>query len=180
MRQMGSRTRVLLVASGVAALSLTAPVPGFLPGPPRAAHAEAVDADRLAAAKELMEITGSAKQFDVILPLIMQQIENAFVQLKPEHADAIKEIFKLASSKFTERKQEAFDQVSVVFAERFTAGELKEIIAFYKTPIGAKLIKAQPEIAQKSMAIGQAWGRKIGQDVEQEVRAQLKQRGIAL
>lgn len=181
MRQTGSRTRVLLVALGVAALSLAAPIPGFLPGAERAARAEAaVEADRLAAAKELMEITGAARQFDVILPLIMQQIENAFVQLKPEHADAIKETFKLASTKFSERKQEAFDQVAVVFAGSFTAGELREIVAFYKTPIGAKLIKAQPEIAQKTLAIGQAWGRKIGQDIEQEVRKELKQRGVTL
>jgi uncharacterized protein len=181
MRQVGSSTRAILVVIGVAALSLTAPIPGFLPGAERAARAEAaVDADRLAAAKELMEATGAAKQFDLILPLIMQQIENAFVQLKPEHSDVIKEVFKLATSKFTERKQEAFDQVAIVFAEGFTASELREIVAFYKTPIGVKLIKAQPEIAQKTLAIGQAWGRRIGQDVEQEVRKELKQRGIAL
>ncbi len=180
MRQIGSGTRVLLVLLGVAALSLAAPMPGFLPGPERAAHAEAADADRLAAAKDLMEITGAAKQFDIVLPLIMQQIENAFVQLKPEHADVIKEIFKLASTKFSERKQEAFDQVAIVFAEAFTAGEIREIVAFYRTPVGAKLIKAQPEIAQKTLAIGQAWGRKIGQDIDQEVRRELKNCGIAL
>jgi uncharacterized protein len=180
MRRIGSRTRVLLVVLGVAALSLTAPIPGFLPGAERGARAEAVDADRLAAAKELMDVTGGAKQFDVILPLIMQQIENAFVQMKPEHADAIKEVFKLATTKFTERKQEAFDQVAIVFAGSFTASELRELIAFYKTPIGAKLIKAQPEIAQKTLAIGQAWGRKIAQEVDQEVRKELKNRGIPL
>ena len=92
----------------------------------------------------------------------------------------IKEIFKLASTKFSERKQEAFDQVAIVFAEAFTAGEIREIVAFYRTPVGAKLIKAQPEIAQKTLAIGQAWGRKIGQDIDQEVRRELKNRGIAL
>jgi hypothetical protein len=159
-------------------LSLATPIPGFLRGPARAETA--VDPERLAAAKDLIEITGSARQFEALLPYIMAQMENAFVQLKPEHAQDIRDSFKLASAKFSERKQEAFDQVAVVFAERFTAAELKEIIAFYKTPIGAKLVRLQPEIGQRTLAIGQAWGRKIGQEIEQEVRKELKGRGVEL
>jgi uncharacterized protein len=177
-RNRGLKANALAFA-GAAVLSLASPVAGFLQDAARAEQAQ-VEPDRLAAAKDLMEVTGTPKQFDLLLPMIMSQVENAFIQLKPEHAQAIKESFKIAVSKFMERKQEAFEKVAVVYAERFTAAELREIIAFYKSPIGEKLIKAQPEIAQKTLAIGQAWGRKIGQEIEQEVRKELKNRGIAL
>lgn len=162
-------------------MSFASPLPVLQQGEARAAQSQAdIDPDRLAGAKDLIEVTGAAKQFEVLLPLIMSQMENAFVQLKPEHADAIRESFKMASAKFSEKKQEAFDQVAVVFAELFTAAELKEIVAFYKTPVGAKLIQSQTVIAQKTLAIGQAWGRKIGREIEEEVRKELKNRGIAL
>ncbi len=180
-RETRSGTRVLLIGISVAALSVGGPVPrSLLAADSAVTRVSTLDPERLVAAKELMAITGSAKQFDVILPLIMRQIEDAFVKMKPEHEAAIRETFKIASERFSERKQEAFDQVAIVFAERFTAGELREIIAFYQSPVGAKLVGLQPEIAQKSLAIGQAWGRKIAQEIDQEVRKELEQRGVKL
>jgi hypothetical protein len=170
----------LLLASLWVAMLAVAPV-CTLVGVKFAAAAEAsVDPARLAAAKDLMEATGSAKQFDAILPLLTQQLEGAFVKLRPDQANTIKEVFRLMPERFSQRKQEAFDQVAVVFAQNFTADELKELARFYRSPVGAKYVQLQPELFKQSMAIGQAWGRKIGQQIEQEVRQELKQRGVPI
>ncbi len=72
------------------------------------------------------------------------------------------------------------DQIAVLYANKLTVDELNGIAAFYKSPIGEKLIQIQPEIMQESMAVGQAWGMKIGREIEQEVRQQLKDRGVPL
>jgi uncharacterized protein len=162
-----SGARTVLASLCVAALSLTAP----------AAFAQS-DPARLAAARELLEVAGSAKQFDVVVPIITQQLESTFVSLKPDQADKIKEIFKAMPEKFSQRKQELLDQIAALYAEKMTAEDLNAIVAFYKSPVGAKFIQIQPELVQKSMVIGQAWGRKIGQEIDQEVRQELKQRGI--
>jgi len=37
------------------------------------------------------------------------------------------------------------------YAERFTAPELRQLITFYNSPTGQKLIKMQPEISQEAM-----------------------------
>ncbi|MDD3605464.1 MAG: DUF2059 domain-containing protein, partial [Kiritimatiellae bacterium] len=42
-----------------------------------------------------------------------------------------------------------------IYAETFTADELKGIIDFYKTPVGRKFIEKQPEIMEKSMRVTQ-------------------------
>jgi uncharacterized protein len=42
-----------------------------------------------------------------------------------------------------------------IYAETFTADELKGILAFYKSPIGQKLIEKQPEVARRTMQISQ-------------------------
>jgi hypothetical protein len=156
----------------VAILSVAAPVSGF-------AQKE-IDPVRLAAAKELMDVAGSAKQFDVAVPIITQQLENAFVNLKPDHAAEIKDVFRMIPERFSQRKQELLDQIAALYAERLTTEDLQGIIAFYKSPIGAKFIQLQPELVQQSMALGQAWGRKIGQEIDQQVRKELKDRGISL
>ncbi len=172
MHQKRFGARLLLAFLWVAILSVAAPVSGF-------AQKE-IDPARLATAKELMEVAGSAKQFDIAVPLITQQLENAFVNLKPDHAAEIKDVFRLIPERFSQRRQELLDQIAALYAERLTAEELQGIIAFYKSPVGAKFIKLQPELVQQSMALGQAWGRKIGQEIDQQVRKELKDRGISL
>lgn len=82
----GFGARLLLASMFVAVLSVTVPAPSF-------AEKDA-DPARLAAAKELLVVVGSAKQFDVVVPLITQQLENAFVSLKPDHAAEIKDVFR--------------------------------------------------------------------------------------
>jgi hypothetical protein len=37
------------------------------------------------------------------------------------------------------------------YAERFTAPEMRQLITFYNTPLGKKLIKEQPEISQDTL-----------------------------
>ena len=42
-----------------------------------------------------------------------------------------------------------------IYADTFTKEELEGIIAFYKTPVGQKFIKKQPQLMQKSIEISQ-------------------------
>lgn len=58
-----------------------------------------------------------------------------------------------------------------IYASKFTADELKEIIKFYSTPVGKKSAKLLPEIS------GEA-GKKIGEIVTQRLPGALKKRGI--
>jgi Uncharacterized protein conserved in bacteria (DUF2059) len=76
-----------------------------------------------------------------------------------------------------ERTNEALELIVPRYAERFSVAELKEVIALYKSPTGAKFIGAQPQIMQQSIAIGQAWGRRIGEEIQGELR---KARGLRL
>ncbi len=162
--------RLLLASAVVAVLSMAAPVGGF-------AQAN-TDPARIAAAKELLAAMGTAKQFDLIVPLIAQQIENAFVNAKPDHAAEIKEAFRAIPEKFAQRKQDLLDQTAAIYADKLNTDELNEIVKFYKTPVGAKFVQLLPELGQQSMQVGQAWSRKLGQEIDQDVRKQLKDRGV--
>jgi hypothetical protein len=55
--------------------------------------------------------------------------------------------------------QELMDEmvnVSVeVYARHFTAAELREITAFYRSPVGTKLLAKMPELQQESMRASQ-------------------------
>lgn len=158
----------------VAALAVLA----FAVAPARSQAPDA--AARVAAAKEMMEVAGVAKQFDQVMPLLAQQLSQGFVALAPEKAAEIREVFAQMAVKFVDRKGELIEKISLLYAEALTADELTAIIAFYKSPAGVRFIAVQPDIMRQSMALGQRWGAEIGRDIELEARKELKKRGIDL
>jgi hypothetical protein len=130
-------------------------------------QAQSADPARLAAAREMMEVAGVAKQFDELMPLLAQQLSQSFMAVAPEKAEEIRQVFAQLPAKFIDRKGELIDALGAVSA-------------FYRSPAGAKLLAVQPQIARQSMALGQRWGAQIGREIEQEARKELKKRGIEL
>jgi uncharacterized protein len=142
--------------------------------------AQAPDPARLAAAREMMEVAGVAKQFDELMPLLAQQLAQSFTAVAPEKAEEIRQVFAQLPAKFIDRKAELIDAVANLYAQELSVEELGAVSAFYKSPAGAKLLAVQPQIARQSMALGQRWGAQIGREIEQEARKELKKRGIEL
>jgi hypothetical protein len=51
----------------------------------------------------------------------------------------------------------------------YTQSEIRQLIAFYESPIGRKMVEVAPLLAQETMIIGQKWGEKLGQDIVNEL-----------
>jgi uncharacterized protein len=143
-------------------------------------EAQAPDAARVSAAREMMEVAGVAKQFDELMPLLAQQLSQSFVAVAPEKAEQIRQVFAQLPGKFIDRKGELIEQVASLYAHELSVEELGAVSAFYKSPAGVKLLSVQPQIARQSMALGQRWGAQIGREIEQEARKELRKRGIEL
>ena len=147
---------------------------------PPAATGQPADAPRLAAAKNLMEIAGVARQFDELMPLLMRQLAQSFLAIAPDKSEEIQQVFAQLNTRFIDRKGELIDQIAAVYAEKLTLDDLTAIVAFYKSPVGTKFVSLQPDIMRQSMILGQRWGAQIGREVEEEARRELKKRGIDL
>jgi hypothetical protein len=64
------------------------------------------------------------------------------------------------------------DILTVVYDRHFNTDELRQILAFYRSPIGHKLLDAQPAIMRESMLAGQEWGQRLGAEVAQQLAAE--------
>jgi hypothetical protein len=136
--------------------------------------------EAIQAARDVLVAMGSEKQFDVVVPMMTQQLSQLLKSQRPGAGREIDEVFGLLAKRFAERKGEMLDLVAPLYAARFSVQELREMLAFFKTPVGAKLAAELPAISQESMRVGMAWGQKIGQEIDQEARRELKKRGIDL
>lgn len=85
---------------------------------------------------------------------------------------------KEETKKFMDEKfPELLERLVPVYAKHFTRDEVKELITFYKSPVGIKAIKELPLISRESMMTGNAWGKSVMRDVDQRVRARLEKEG---
>lgn len=146
----------------------------------KAQQSATIDPERLAAARSLFQAMSSEQQFEVAIKTMTEGMAGIAKQSNPSHAKEIDEVFGKIREKFLARTAEVTDLIAPLWAEKFTIQEMSEISRFMQSDIGRKMIKAQPEIMQKAMQIGMAWGRRIGQEVEDEARRELKARGVDL
>jgi len=78
------------------------------------------------------------------------------------------------------RINEITDQMAGVYARTFTVDEMHQLIAFYQTPVGQKLLEKLPTLVQESMSIGQAWGRRLATELRDSMVDALRKKGHQL
>jgi len=114
-------------------------------------------------AEELLQIMEVSRNMEQALAMMkqmqMEQIQKMIAQ--KDISEGAKEAVSDMQSKMLDMVSEELnwqalkDDVINVYREAFTASELKELVDFYKTPIGAKFISKQPELMQKMMMVSQ-------------------------
>lgn len=126
---------------------------------PATAQENPADPERVAAAMELIEVTGAKKQIELMLDMMKQGMGAGARESGRGEADAQAEKdFAAFSAKFKSYRDQMVEEFASLYAERFTAAELKEVSAFYRSGTGAKFISAMPELMQQGAQIGQKYG----------------------
>lgn len=141
------------------------------------AQAQQPSAGAMAAAKELVETVGAAREFQSITTAVIVQSAGAFLQADPKLSKDLNEIAEGLVTEYAPRRSEIPNEVIKLYATNLTEQELKESIAFYKSPTGKKLLEKSQFILGESMKKAEAWGLKLREEVSAKIRAELKKRG---
>jgi len=132
--------RARLLAIAVATLAIAA-----ISVPTRA---QSPDPARLAAAKDMMEASRVDKQFEQVIPHLLDRLKESFRAVAPDKRGVIDGVFEQMQSKFISRRGELLDEIAALYALRLEAAEMKVVAEFYRSPVGSKLIDVQPQIMQ--------------------------------
>ncbi|HMK81772.1 MAG TPA: DUF2059 domain-containing protein [Xanthobacteraceae bacterium] len=134
-------------------------------------------ADARAAAKELIEAMQATDQLKKMMPLIMQQLKPAIVQNRPEVEKDFDAALPMVLEAMNARMGEFAESIAAIYAFNFTADELRQVTAFYRSPVGQKFVAKLPAITQQSLAVGQKFGQDIAGDMRQRMIDQLRKKG---
>jgi hypothetical protein len=144
---------------------------GRAPAPP------APSAASIAAAKEIMEIKGGLKMFEPIVVGVIEQHKNIMLQANPLLSRDLNEVTNKLRIELAPRRAELDADVIRIYAQAFTEQELRELLAFYKSPLGKKLVDQEPKILDNSMSRATEWADKLAQEVVQKIRAEMRKKG---
>ena len=145
-----------------------------------ASQAQTPATDAMAAARNLVTTMKLADQYKALLPAILLGLKPALVQDRPEIERDYEAMMPMIADAFTPYYTSMVDGIATVYANNFTAAELREIEAFYRQPIGQKMLEKTPLISQQALAVGQEIGRKAAEDLRQRLTEALRQKGHKL
>jgi uncharacterized protein len=131
----------------------------------------------IATAKELIEIKGALNIFEALVPGVIEQTKNLFLQTNPTLSKDLNEVAAQLRAELAPRRAELTDRVALLYAQRFTEQELKSTLLFYKSPLGKKLAAEEPAFVDQSLSFAQEWANKLSEEVVGKMRVEMKKKG---
>jgi uncharacterized protein len=89
----------------------------------------------------------------------------------------LNEVAAKLRAEYASRSAEVLNDVAKIYASRFTEQELKDTLAFYRSPLGRKLLVEEPAILDQSMRNAQNWANRLSEEVIIKIRTEMKKRG---
>jgi hypothetical protein len=134
--------------------------------------AEAVDT-----ARQIIALKGGENIFNTLIPGVIEQSRYMFEQQNPNLGNPLRDVSAKLRNELAPRQAELNGEVAKVYASRFTEKEIKDLLAFYQTPLGRKLIAEEPKALDQSMTYAQDWARRLSDEVVAKMRAEMKKLG---
>ena len=141
------------------------------------APAQTPSPEALAMARSLISTMKLTDQYKALLPVILLSIKPAVVQGRPEIERDYDTMAAQIADAYAPYYSSMVDSAASLYASNFTVDELREIDAFYRLPVGQKLLQKSPAITQQSMQIGQDASRKAAEDLRIRLTDLLRQKG---
>ena len=133
--------------------------------------------EHIALARAVLDFTGARKSFDNVIPKLLTDARNTILRTRPTlQADLDLAAVEVAK-KMAAADEELVNNIAVVYAQKFTEAELKEIAGFYQSPAGKKMVAELPTVLQESYKHMQEWTRKMSVDVMTNLRTEMKEKG---
>ncbi len=110
-----------------------------------------------------MKVTGVEANFKTMVSGIYGNYRKAYPNVDETIWNKVENEFLSTSL------DELVKLMAPVYYKYLTERDLKELIKFYKSPVGKKLVKNMPLIMQEGMKVGEEWGRRVGERVRKKL-----------
>ena len=111
------------------------------------------------------------------VPNLVQRTKDQILANNLNYQKDLNEVAVVIVQTLSGREKEIGEQMAKIYASDFTEQELKDLVTFYKTPLGQKLLAQEPKTVQASMAYMNQWATNFNETILGEFRSEMKKRG---
>ena len=143
------------------------------PAKPAASSApRSLDSGKEADIRKLMDLTGANSLGEQLMSAGMEQFRASVLDSQPDNprAKQFVDAFEAGFQKHFDAK--SLNETEIPIYDKFlTAEDLKGLLEYYSSPLGRRMLKILPEIAQESQAVGFSLGQKAAQQTMEDLKA---------
>lgn len=115
--------------------------------------------------RKMMELSGMGNLAQTIIDQMIANLKPVRPDIGDEIWDGVRKEIQMA---------ELVERIIPIMRNHYSEDDMDGLIAFYKTEVGKTLVSVQPKISGEMMARGKAWGAKLGAEIEEKMKEELK------
>jgi hypothetical protein len=131
----------------------------------------------MAAAREILSMKNAGGLYANAVPNIVAQTKDQFLSTNLNYQKDLNEVAVIVAQKLAGREKEIGEGMAQIYCNEFSEKELVDLVAFYKSPLGQKLLTSEPRAIQFSMSYMNNWAQNFAEIVNGEFRAEMRKRG---
>ncbi|MBV8699957.1 DUF2059 domain-containing protein [Bradyrhizobium sp.] len=131
----------------------------------------------MAAAREILALKNAGAMYGNAVPGIVQQTKDALIQQNLNYQKDLNDVAVVVAQAFAGKEKEIGEGMAQIYCNEFSEQELKDLVTFYKSPLGQKLLSNEPRAIQFSMSYMNQWAQQFSETVNAQFRAEMRKRG---
>ena len=133
----------------------------------------------LALASQLVEEMKASKLQMSVVPQVVEMIMPLVIRGNEDRSGEVRQILtEEYAIIFAAKRVEMLNITRDAYARHFNDQQLRDLIAFYQTDTGKRLVELQPTITSESMRDGQALGRAAVEDAFPRIMERLRKANL--
>lgn len=149
-----------------------------------AAHADELTAAKRTQIRTLLDITGIKAIPEQIANNTVQSWAPGIKQLDPKFPDKgfaiVRDTFLTSLNAKIEGGGGLIEQVTLVYHNQFTGPEIGELLKFYQSTIGKKLLSTQAKTNGETFQAAMKWADSMSAEIDEKIDVALKKEGLKL
>lgn len=125
-------------------------------------------------------LKGGSQMFDGMVMGVIESAKDSFLPSNPQLSTPLNEVASQLRREYDPKKAELMNEVARAYARHFTEQELRELLAFYKTTLGKKVLASEANAVEDGFKRAQQWTNDFSDQVLNKMRAEMKKRGYDL
>ncbi len=141
-----------------------------LPAQTAPATTQGIDPAKEADIRRLFEVMNAKQMQDQLVGAMLNEMQRQIMANQAQD-ERSQEFVNLIMTRLRKKFREAdfLSPLVPLYDKYYSDDDIKELIAFYETPLGQKYLKVAPQINTEGMTVGMKLGQRLGEESAREV-----------